>query len=166
MRVGYREGIGRAGIIVASLSRRNNSLDARKRTRLSPLIRSGPEGPTQCHNLSNFVTKCHTSSQIVTAACRRQAIQIFHKELKPFTWAKQNLEHGMTSAAPPLCLTYKTNVTRTETNFEKAASSVSVIDDAGTVRRVFRYQDQHALRDEVSGTDPIPQSRSPTALRF
>jgi len=67
----------------------------------------------------------------------------------------ENRTHGMTSAVAAVAPESWTNATRTETDFEKTPSTIRiVIDDAGTVRRVFRYQDQHALRDEVSGTHP------------
>ena len=44
------------------------------------------------HKVSHFVTNRDTR---LSAASDSD----LHLELKPFTWAKQNLEHGMTSAA-------------------------------------------------------------------
>jgi hypothetical protein len=43
-------------------------------------------------------------------------------------------------------------------------SAVRVVDDAGTVRRIFRYQDKHALRNEVSG--PYSYRKVGHLLRF
>ena len=75
-------------------------------------------------------------------------------------------EHGTTSAVAAVAPDISANATRTETNFEKAASSVNVVDDAGAVRRISGDQNKHSLRDEVSGPYPLPQSWTPTALRF
>ena len=72
------------------------------------------------------------------------------------------MTNAVAAVEPDSC----TNATRTETKFEKAASSVTVIDDAGTVRRISGYQDKHSLRHEISGAYPLPQSWTPTTLRF
>jgi hypothetical protein len=72
----------------------------------------------------------------------------------------------MTSAVAAVALTFETNATRTETKFEKTSSTIRIVDDAGTVCRIFGHKDQHALRDEVSGPYPVPQSRAPIAIRF
>jgi hypothetical protein len=65
-----------------------------------------------------------------------------------------------------LRLTFERMLQEQKTNFEKTSSTVSVIDDAGAVRRISGHQDKHALRDEVSRPYPLSQSWSPIALRL
>jgi hypothetical protein len=72
----------------------------------------------------------------------------------------------MTSAVAAVAADISTNATRTETDFEKTASTVPVIDDAGAVRRISGHQGKHTLRDEISGPYSVSQSWPPVALRL
>ena len=105
------------------------------------------------HKVSHSVT-------IVTPAVCHQPIQISSCVHGP----TRNRQRGMTSAVAAVAPDISTNATRTETSFEKAASSVSVIDDAGTVRRISGDQNKYALRDEVSSR--IPYRKVGHLLRF
>ena len=111
------------------------------------------------HKVSHFVTNCDTR---LSAASDSD----LHLELRPFYVGQAEFRAWYDKCCDRFAHDILTNATRTETNFEKTASTVRVVDDAGTVRRISGHQDKHALRDEVSRPYPLSQGRAPIALRL
>jgi hypothetical protein len=58
------------------------------------------------------------------------------------------------ASAMELRLTFKRMIQEQKQTFAKTSSTVRIIDDPETVRRILRHQDQHALLDEISGPYP------------
>jgi len=84
------------------------------------------------HKVSHFVTNCDIRLSVASDSD-------LHLELKPFYMGQAEFRAWYDKCCDRFVRDILTNATRTETNFEKTSSTVRLIDDAGTVRRVFRH---------------------------
>jgi excisionase family DNA binding protein len=122
----YGEELCEWGAIEGLRTQRNNNLDARSALLFAfgPPWTKGLTSVTTCHISSHSVTLCHNCDTRSVAVKRWRSLAcVIWANWKSAAWY-----HKCRGCFEP---DSSTNVTRTETDFEKTGSTVRIIDDAG-----------------------------------